>query len=67
MEEESNVEESNGKFLDTLSKWKNLCIRGLRILTNSYNTALTTKQVARKVLFPACLIEHILISPIEMT
>ena len=29
----------------------------LHILSNTYSTALTTKQVARKVLFPHCLIE----------
>ena len=30
----------------------------LRILINTYTPALTTKQVARKVLFPPCLREH---------
>ena len=39
----------------------------LHILTNTYTTALTTKQVARKVLFPLCLIERIPLSPIKMT
>ena len=52
-------EESNGKlaFLDTLLK---------RINEEFYTTALTTKKVARKVLFPPCLIEHILLSQIKM-
>ena len=67
--------ESNGElaFLDTLLKWNNgkrnlhWYIGSLRILTNTYTTALTTKQVARKVLFPPCLIEHIPISQIKMT
>ena len=35
-------------------------IGGLCILTNIYTTALTNKQVARKVLFSPCLIEHII-------
>ena len=39
----------------------------LHILTNTYTTALTTKQVIRKVLFPPCLIEHIPLSQIKMT
>ena len=39
-------------------------IGSLHILTNTYTTALTTKQVARKVLFPPCLIEHIPLSQI---
>ena len=39
----------------------------LHILTNTYTTALTIKQVARKVLFPPCLIEHIPLSQIKMT
>ena len=30
----------------------------LHILTSTYTTALTTRQVARKALFPPCLIEH---------
>ena len=69
MEEESNWELA---FLDTLLKgimesslyWY---IESLHILTNTYTTALTTKQVARKVLFPPCLIEHIPLSQIKMT
>ena len=36
-------------------------------MTNTYTTALTTEQVARKVLFPPCLIEHIPISQIKIT
>ena len=68
MEEESNGELA---FLDTLLKWNNgeisvLVIGSLHILTNTYTTDLTTKQVARKVLFPPCLIEHILLSQIKM-
>ena len=39
----------------------------LRILNNTYPTVLTTKQVARKVLFPPCLIEHFPLSQINMT
>ena len=34
--------------------------------TDQHLQALTTKQAARKVLFP-CLIEHIPLSPIKMT
>ena len=37
------------------------------ILTNTYTTALTTKQVARKVLFLPGLIEHVPLSQIKMT
>ena len=36
------------------------------MLTNTCITGLTTKQVARKVLFPPCLIEHISLSQITM-
>ena len=39
----------------------------LHILTNTYTTALTTKQVTRKVLFPPHLIKHILLSQIKIT
>ena len=39
----------------------------LPILINSYNTTVTTKQVARKMLFPPCLIEHIPLSQIKTT
>ena len=42
-------------------------IESLHILTNTYTTAVTTKQVARKVLFSPCLIEHIPLSQIKMT
>ena len=38
-----------------------------RILTNIYTTALTTKQVARKALFPPYLIENIPLSQGKMT
>ena len=55
MEEESNGEPA---FLDTFLD---------TLLTNTYTTALTMKQVARKVLFPPCLIEHIPLSQIKMT
>ena len=67
-------EESNGElaFLNILLKRNNgeisVLVRGsLHILTNTYTTAHTTKQVARKVLFPHCLIEHILLSQIKIT
>ena len=33
-------------------------VTSLRILTNIYTKALTTKQVQRKKLFPPCLIKH---------
>ena len=42
-------------------------IGSLHKLTNTYTTALTTNQVARKVSFPPCLIEHIPLSQIKMT
>ena len=69
MEEESNVELV---FLDTLLTRNNgdisiLYIGSLYILTNTYTTALTNKQVAGKVLLPPCLIEHIPSSQIKMT
>ena len=57
--------ENNGEltFLDTLFRQNNgkisKYIGNLRILTNTYTTVFTTKQVAKKVLFPPCLIEHI--------
>ena len=59
-------------FLDTLLKGNNgeisvLVYRSLHILTNTYTTALTTKQVAKKVSFPTCLIEHIPLSQVKMT
>ena len=63
MEEESNRELA---FLDTLLKWNNgeisVLVYRKPTLTNTYTTALTTKQVARKVLFPPCLIKHIPLS-----
>ena len=69
MEEESNGELA---FLDTLLKRNNgeisyWYIGSLHILTNTYTTALAIKQVARKVLLPPCLIEHIPLSQIKMT
>ena len=69
MEKESNGELA---FLDTLLKRNNgeisvLVYGSLHILTNTYTAALTIKQVARKVLFPPCLIEHIPLSQIKMT
>ena len=42
-------------------------IGSLRIPTNTYTTALTTKQVAKKILFSPCLIEHTLLSQMKMT
>ena len=69
MEEESNGELA---FLDTLLKQNNgeisvLVYRSLYILTNTYTTALATKQIERKVLFPPCLIEHIPLSQKKVT
>ena len=64
MEEESNGELA---FLDTLMERSlDWYIGSLHILTITYTTALTTKQVARKVLFSPCLIEHISLSQINM-
>ena len=66
MEEESNRELA---FLDTLLKWNNVEISVLVYRkpahTNTYTAALTSKQVAKKVLPPPCLIEHILLSQIK--
>ena len=66
--------ESNGElpFLDTLLKRINRNISVLVYRKPVHNdqyltTALTTKQVARKVLFPPCLIEHVPLPPINMT
>ena len=69
MEEESNGELA---FLDTLLKRNNgeisvLVYRTLYILTNTYTTALTIKQVERKALLSPCLIEHIPLSQIKVT
>ena len=66
MEEESNGELA---FRATLLKRKNgkisvLVYKNLRLLTNT--SVLITKQVARKLLFPPCLIEHIPLSPIKI-
>ena len=52
---------------DVYSILKRTYIGSLHILTNTYTTALTTKQVARKVLLPPYLIEHIALSQIKMT
>ena len=52
-------------LLDTLSLY--LYTGSPAILTNTFTTALTTKQVAQKVLFPSCLLEHIPLSLIKMT
>ena len=64
----------NGKLalIETLLKRNNeeisVLVQGsLHILTNTYTKALTTKQVARKVLFRPFLIEHIPLSQIKMT
>ena len=69
MEKESNGELA---FLDTLLERNNgeisvlVCRKPTH--TDQYlTTALTTKQVARKVLLPPCLIEHIPLSQIKMT
>ena len=69
MEEESNEELA---FLDTLLKRnieKFMCcyIGSLHILTNTYTTALTTKQVATEMLLPPYLIEHIPLPQIKMS
>ena len=42
-------------------------VGSLQILTNTYITALTTKQVAMKKLFAACLIEHISLLQTKVT
>ena len=42
-------------------------MENLRILTNAYTTALTTEQVAKKMCFPPCLIEHIPLSHMQRT
>ena len=57
-------EESNGKlvFLDTLMKRNN---GEMSVLV--YRKPTHTDQVSRKVLFPPCLIEHILLSQVKMT
>ena len=69
MEEESNGELA---FLDTLLKRNNgeisVLVYRKPTHTDQYlTTALTIKQVARKGLFPPCLIEHIPLSQINMT
>ena len=63
-------EERNGElaFLDILLKRNNGEISvSLHILTNTYTTTLTTKQVAKKLLFPPFLIEHIPLGQIKKT
>ena len=57
MEDESNEEVA---FLDTQLKWSNgkisiLVCRKSTHTTNTQTTALTTDQLASKVLFPLCL------------
>ena len=69
MEEESNLELA---FLDTLLKWNKgkisvLVYRKPTHTEKSQTTALNTKQVVTKVLFPPCLMEHIPLSQIKMT
>ena len=65
MEEERNGELA---FLDTLLKGNNGEIsESLHILTNTYTTTLTTKQNAKKLLFPPFSIEHIPLSQIKKT
>ena len=69
MDEKSNEELA---FLDTLLKRnieKFMCcyIGSLHILTNTYTTALTTKQVATEMLLPPYLIEHIPLPQIKMS
>ena len=66
----SMEEERNGElaFLDTLLKGNNGEIsESLHILTNTYTTTLTTKQNAKKLLFPPFSIEHIPLSQIKKT
>ena len=67
-------EESNGELAFLNLYWNRIMeislymyIGSLHILTKTYTTALTTKQVARKVFFPPCLIQHIPLSQIKMT
>ena len=72
MEEGSNGELA---FLDTLLKQNNGKISDLYVgslstlqyLHQYFSLALTTKQVAKKVLLPHCLIEYIPLSRIQMT
>ena len=63
MEEERNGELA---FHNSLLKRNNGEIFVL-VYRKPTHTALTTKQVARKVPFPLCLMEHILLSQIKMT
>ena len=59
--------ESKGKlaFLDTSLKQRYGKLSAM--VYNIYTNALTTKQAARKVLFPPCLIEHNPLSQIKVT
>ena len=68
MEDGSNEELA---FLDTY--WNRIMERSLywsigilHTLTNTYTIDLTIKLVAKKVLLPPCLIEHIPLSQIKM-
>ena len=67
MEAESNAELA---FLDTSLKQNHGKISVLAYrkssLTSTYITAITTKQVARKALFPPCSIQDIPLSLIKM-
>ena len=63
MEEESNGELA---FLDKLLKRNNgnkLPLRTIQYL----HTAFTTREVAKKVLFPPCLIEYVPLLPMKVT
>ena len=66
MEEESNGELA---FLDTLLKRNNgeISVLVYRKPTHTDQYLHHSSQVARKVLFPPCLIEHIPLSQIKMT
>ena len=63
-------EENSGEllFLDTLG-FLHWYVGNLNILSNTYTTALITKQVVRKMLllFPPYLIEHFPVSSIKLT
>ena len=69
MKEESNEEL---ELLDTLlkrnyGKISVLVYKIIRIMTNAFTTALTTKKVTSKVLLPPCLRDNIPLSQINMT
>ena len=66
------TEEETGElvFHDSLLKQNNLKMFVLvyrKPAHTDHTTALTTKQVSRKVLFPPCLIEYTLLSSMKMT